>query len=154
MFQFTGFPLPRLFDSAGSDMALPMPGFPIRKSTDRRLLTPPRGLSQLITSFVGSWCQGIHHMLLLAWSGEFNPESPIQIDSPNLTNCKFGRLLMIQLDSSIHSWFTFSILFRWIWELLSQLSPCVFEIAVNFARRSFLLHITDYSQKNTKSRIS
>ena len=35
------------------------PGFPIRKSTDRRLLSTPRGLSQIAASFVGSWCQGI-----------------------------------------------------------------------------------------------
>ena len=28
----------------------------------------PRGFSQLITSFFGAWCQGIHHTLLLAWS--------------------------------------------------------------------------------------
>ena len=36
-----------------------LPGFPIRKSTDRRLLSPPRGLSQIAASFFGSWCQGI-----------------------------------------------------------------------------------------------
>ena len=35
------------------------PGFPIRKSTDHRLLSPPRGLSQIAASFIGSWCQGI-----------------------------------------------------------------------------------------------
>ena len=35
------------------------PGFPIRKSTDRRLLSNPRGLSQIAASFIGSWCQGI-----------------------------------------------------------------------------------------------
>ena len=35
------------------------PGFPIRKSTDRCLLSTPRGLSQIAASFVGSWCQGI-----------------------------------------------------------------------------------------------
>ena len=42
-------------------------GFPIRKSTDRWIFAPPRGLSQLVTSFFGSWCQGIRRMLLLAW---------------------------------------------------------------------------------------
>ena len=35
------------------------PGFPIRKSTDRRLLSPTRGFSQIAASFFGSWCQGI-----------------------------------------------------------------------------------------------
>ena len=34
-------------------------GFPIRKSPDQCLFAAPRSLSQLITSFVGSWCQGI-----------------------------------------------------------------------------------------------
>ena len=40
----------------------------IRKSTDRSLFAAPRGLSQLVTSFFGSWCQGIHLMLLFAWT--------------------------------------------------------------------------------------
>ena len=38
---------------------IPLPGFPIRKSTDRRLLSTPRGISLIAASFVGSWCQGI-----------------------------------------------------------------------------------------------
>ena len=42
--------------------------FHIRKSADRSLFAAPRGLSQLVTSFIGSWCQGIHLMLLLAWT--------------------------------------------------------------------------------------
>ena len=43
-------------------------GFPIRKSTDQSLFTAPRGLSQLVTSFFGSWCQGIHLMLFVTWT--------------------------------------------------------------------------------------
>ena len=46
-------------------------GCPIRKSTDRCLFTAPRGLSQLVTSFFGSWCQGIHLMLFFAWTSFF-----------------------------------------------------------------------------------
>ena len=42
-------------------------GFPIRKSPDHRIFAPPRSLSQLVTSFVGSWCQGIPLALFLAW---------------------------------------------------------------------------------------
>ena len=42
-------------------------GFPIRKSPDRSLFAAPRSLSQLITSFIGSWCQGIPLALFLAW---------------------------------------------------------------------------------------
>ena len=43
-------------------------GFPIRKSVGQGLFAAHHSLSQLITSFFGSWCQGIHHMLFLAWS--------------------------------------------------------------------------------------
>ena len=39
----------------------------IRKSPDHRLCAPTRSLSQLITSFIGSWCQGIHHAPFVAW---------------------------------------------------------------------------------------
>ena len=40
-------------------------GSPIRKSTDQRLFTSPRGLSQCTTSFIASLCQGIHQMPFL-----------------------------------------------------------------------------------------
>jgi hypothetical protein len=39
-------------------------GCPIRTSTDQRLLAAPRGFSQRATSFIASWCQGIHRMPL------------------------------------------------------------------------------------------
>ena len=35
-------------------------GFPIRKSRDQSLFSAPPGLSQSITSFIASYCQGIH----------------------------------------------------------------------------------------------
>ena len=41
-------------------------GFPIQKSMDYGIFAPPHGLSQLITSFFGSQCQGIHPALLFA----------------------------------------------------------------------------------------
>ena len=40
-------------------------GFPIRKSTDQRLLAPLRSLSQLATSFIASINQAIRHKLLV-----------------------------------------------------------------------------------------
>ena len=40
-----------------------VPGFPIRKSADQRLLAPPHSLSQHATSFIASCRQGIHQML-------------------------------------------------------------------------------------------
>ena len=33
----------------------------------KRIFAPNRSLSQLIASFIGTWCQGIHPALLLAW---------------------------------------------------------------------------------------
>ena len=53
-------------DSCGDTVALPTVGFPIRKSADRGSFAAPRSLSQLVTSFFGAWCQGIHPMPLLA----------------------------------------------------------------------------------------
>ena len=46
--------------SGGRARAWPRAGSPIRRSADRRPFAPPRGLSQLATSFFGSGCQGIH----------------------------------------------------------------------------------------------
>ena len=64
----------RCFSSGGS---LPIPiwfsmgylsvGFPIRKSPDQCSFAAPRSLSQLITSFIGSWCQGIPLALFVTW---------------------------------------------------------------------------------------
>jgi hypothetical protein len=41
-------------------------GFPIRTSSDQRLYTASRGLSQCPTSFIGIWRQGIHRKPLVA----------------------------------------------------------------------------------------
>ena len=40
-------------------------GFPIRKSADQSVCATPRSLSQLITSFIDDWCQGIRPALLV-----------------------------------------------------------------------------------------
>ena len=40
-------------------------GCPIRISTDQSLLAAPHGFSQRATSFIASWCQGIHRMPFL-----------------------------------------------------------------------------------------
>ena len=67
MFQFPTFPA-QDYGFILRSMILHHSGFPIRKSTDRGLFTAPRGLSQLVASFFGSWCQGIHLMLFIAWT--------------------------------------------------------------------------------------
>jgi hypothetical protein len=51
-------------------------GCPIRISTDQRLLAAPRGFSQRATSFIASWCQGIHRMPFLYSISRFGPSGP------------------------------------------------------------------------------
>ena len=58
MFQFTGFP-PYDYGFIIRCMRSSHAGFPIRISADYRVFAPPRGFSQLVTSFFGSWCRGI-----------------------------------------------------------------------------------------------
>ena len=53
-------------NSSHGDRALPRPGSPIRKFQDQCLLAAPLNLSQLIASFVGNQCLGIHPALLFA----------------------------------------------------------------------------------------
>ena len=56
----------KTMDSSYGDRALPRPGSPIRKFEDQCLLATPLDLSQLIASFVGNQCLGIHPALLFA----------------------------------------------------------------------------------------
>ena len=53
-------------DSFRSSKVQTLEGFPIRNSTDQGILAPPRGLSQLYTSFIGCQYQGIHRKLFVA----------------------------------------------------------------------------------------
>ena len=62
MFQFPGFASNAYGFSARYPIGV---GCPIRTSTDQRLLAAPRGFSQRATSFIASWCQGIHRMPFL-----------------------------------------------------------------------------------------
>src|SRR6185437_15200148 len=59
MFQFPGFASTAYGFSGRYPKGV---GCPIRTSTDQRLLAAPRGFSQRATSFIASWCQGIHRM--------------------------------------------------------------------------------------------
>ena len=67
MFQFGRFPSCNYWFITGFTI-LHREGFPIRTPTDRGLFTAPRGFSQLVASFFGSWCQGIRPMLFIAWT--------------------------------------------------------------------------------------
>ena len=78
-----------------------VPGFPIRKSMDQSLFTAHHGLSQLTTSFIGSWCQGIHPTLLLAWFDSLlDPHSCMS----------FSALLKLQISVNLHYLRLFSFL--------------------------------------------
>jgi hypothetical protein len=61
MFQFPGFASPHYVFMRRYPIGV---GCPIRISTDQCLLAAPRGFSQRATSFIASWCQGIHRMPL------------------------------------------------------------------------------------------
>ncbi|OOV36580.1 hypothetical protein BO98_01240 [Candidatus Synechococcus spongiarum LMB bulk10D] len=57
MFQFAGLARTSLW----IQLAVGLPqGCPIRKFPDQSLLPAPRDLSQVVTSFIASTCQGIH----------------------------------------------------------------------------------------------
>ena len=53
-------------DSVHGDWALPQPGSPIRRSPDQSPFAAPRSFSQLIASFIGNQCHGIHPALVCA----------------------------------------------------------------------------------------
>ena len=53
-------------NSSHGDRALPRPGSPIRIFQDQCLLAAPLDFSQLIASFFGNQCLGIHPALLFA----------------------------------------------------------------------------------------
>ena len=55
------------------------PGCPIRTSSDQSLLAAPRGLSQPATSFIASWCQGIHRIPFEALD---SPQRPCAGNAP------------------------------------------------------------------------
>ena len=60
----------RCFSSAGlriMQYTFSILGFPIRKSTDQVMFANPRGLSQLITSFIASESQGIPRIPFLTF---------------------------------------------------------------------------------------
>ena len=65
MFQFPGFPVPTLCVQVGLTGHDPSRVSPFGDPWINGWLTPPQGLSQSPTSFIGSWCQGIHRVLFV-----------------------------------------------------------------------------------------
>ena len=66
MFHFTRYRSIHTMNSCGSNGFLIPLGYPIRKSTGQSVFAAIRGLSQLITSFIAYWHQGIHYVLFVA----------------------------------------------------------------------------------------
>ena len=66
MFHFTGCrDVPAMY-SQELEQVLSHSGYPIRKSPGHSVFTALRGLSQLATSFIAYWHQGIHDVLFVA----------------------------------------------------------------------------------------
>jgi hypothetical protein len=61
MFHFSRCRAHSAMNSHCGSQAFTWPGYPIRKSTGQSVFAANRGLSQLITSFIAYWHQGIHH---------------------------------------------------------------------------------------------
>ena len=89
MFQFGGFPS-WYYRFISGYIFLQYVGFPIRKSAGHSLFPALRGLSQVVTSFFGSRCQGIHLMLFFAWTA---PLASFSFSSWNFKLFKFASCL-------------------------------------------------------------
>ena len=97
MFQFGRFPSYTYWFSARSS-CFTWWGFPIRIPADRGLFAAPRSFSQLIASFFGFRCQGIHLMLFLAWTS-FVLFSCLSFANNFVTMKKLFRFYVFRLDS-------------------------------------------------------
>ena len=103
MFQFPASPSTTLWIHAVVLESLPQVGCPIRISTDQWLFAPLRSFSQLITSFIGSWCLGIHPMLLLAWPFA---KPPISWRFGRSCNWRLSVTFFQVLMSYFYDWFS------------------------------------------------
>ena len=96
-------------------MVLHHEGFPIRKSAGHSLFPTHRGLSQVITSFIGSQCQGIHLTLFFAWTAVllFSPFCLTEIWNKSSFYClSFANNCILWVVRSKKTWsFVLTILF-------------------------------------------
>jgi hypothetical protein len=59
-------------------------------------LTAPQGLSQPPTSFIGSWCQGIHRAPLLTWPQRFDARVHCAVLKVRATRARSRRALVLR----------------------------------------------------------
>ena len=69
-------------DSVQDTRVWTLVSFLIQKSPDQRMFAPPRSLSQLTTSFIGSQCQGILLAPFVAWPLSCSRKTYLISDSP------------------------------------------------------------------------
>ena len=100
--------VPRVCPHHVGDACLHAPGCPIRKSPDRRSFAPPRGLSQLITSFVAAKSQGIPCAPLVTYSFLlvliFSSSRPASDPSVSRTPASSSSSLSKNSDGSPRTW--------------------------------------------------
>ena len=121
----------------------------IRKSTDQSVLTAPRSLSQLITSFFGSQCQGIRPALFLAL-----PFVSCSEFSWLLINilCSFYPTIIFKLSFYTRSilicitfaLFCFQVAFCSFWEQISIINYLITEICFQKNHISFSFLVGKY----------
>ena len=81
-------------------------GCPIRISTDLRIFAPPRGFSQLITSFLASESQGILHVPFSPFLLRFKESFVTDLTLSSLPIFSFELLSSLcELDSFLYSYF-------------------------------------------------
>ena len=113
MFQFRRFPSIR-YGLAYGCMRYAHTGFPIQRSADQWIFAPPRSFSQLITSFIGSQCQGIHPALFFAW--------PVCCFNSVWNRVCFLKKLFQLLNNYVYVWFAnFRLLFSDVLIKISQI---------------------------------
>jgi len=120
MFQFPGFALLTLYIQVESTCFTRLVntkrysideyqvGSPIQRSMDQSLFSAPHGLSQSITSFIASYCQGIHQ----------TPFSRLIWSRKRKTNLSFWSKVK---DWPYHLWFSKK---RW-YEIVSISTPII-----------------------------
>ena len=111
----------------------------IRKSADQSVLTTPRSLSQLTTSFIGSWCQGIHPALFLTlpifkWVSVLFKNCSFPTRKISFTRISLVALLVV-------SYLHFSILF----------SSCSVLFQEQVSAKAFLLLISILEKRFSRS---
>ena len=79
MFHFPALPPPALCVQAGATAIYGRRVSPFGNPRITVWLPTPRGLSQAPTSFIGSWCQGIHRAPLITWQHSLQMHYPVTL---------------------------------------------------------------------------